>query len=112
MNRADFQDMPEIEVEKIVAQKWRQGKNGRRIALYRTRYVGMDDSEDEWLTRQELRNAPDILAEWQAQGKLKAQGDGPRGNSQSVKTGTPDEPRRLNVHVTHDVTPPKPPTSC
>lgn len=65
MNRADFNDMPEVEVERIVAQKWKRGKGGRRIMMYRTRYVGMDAEEDEWLTRNELRNAPDVLNDWQ-----------------------------------------------
>lgn len=65
MNRADFHEMPEVEVERIVAQRWKRGKGGRRIMMYRTRYVGTDADEDEWLTRNELRNAPDVLIEWQ-----------------------------------------------
>ncbi len=68
-NRADFADMPELEVERIVGETWRQGKKGKRVKYYKTRYVGLGPEEDEWKTKQGLRNAPDILREWEAKGK-------------------------------------------
>lgn len=64
LNRADFDELPEVEVEKIVAQKWKKGKYGRRIALYKTRFLNHPPEEDEWLTRDELRNAPQVLEDW------------------------------------------------
>ena len=39
--------------------------------------MGFDESEDEWKTKQGLRNAPDILAEWEM--KIKSNTTKPRG---------------------------------
>ncbi|CDO77172.1 hypothetical protein BN946_scf184675.g4 [Trametes cinnabarina] len=64
LSRADFEDLPEVEVERIVGQKWKKGKNGRHIVLYKVRFAGFDEDEDEWLTKEELRNAPTVLREW------------------------------------------------
>ncbi|THH26480.1 hypothetical protein EUX98_g7699 [Antrodiella citrinella] len=61
MNRADFETLPEEEVEIIIGETWKKARNGRRIKLYRTRFI---DGEDRWLTRNELRNAPEVLADW------------------------------------------------
>ena len=65
MNREDFEDKPEMEVEKIIAEKWKVSKGGRRIKQYRIRFVGLGPEEDEWKTRQGLRNAPDLMADWE-----------------------------------------------
>lgn len=64
MNRADFEDKPEMEVERIIAERWKTSKGGRRIKEYRIRFVGLGPEEDEWKSRQGLRNAPDLLSEW------------------------------------------------
>ncbi len=61
--------MPELEVERIVRETWRKGKQGRRVKYYKVRYVGLGPEEDEWKTRQGLKNAPDVLKDWETQGK-------------------------------------------
>lgn len=71
LQRADFDDLPEVEVERIVGERVRKGKSGRRIIQYRTRYSGFNSDHDEWLTQDELRNAPAILAEWQNAKKIR-----------------------------------------
>lgn len=65
LHRADFQDMPEIEVERIIAETWRKGKKGKHVKYYKVRFVGMGPEEDEWKTKQGLRNAPDLLIDWE-----------------------------------------------
>lgn len=63
--RQDFNELPEFEVESIIAERSRKSRNGRRVALFKTRFVGYGPEYDEWLTRTQLRNAPDILKAWQ-----------------------------------------------
>jgi Chromo (CHRromatin Organisation MOdifier) domain len=58
--------LPEVEVERIVGQKYRKASNGRRIILYRTRFIGYGPEEDEWKTRAQLKNAPEILRAWES----------------------------------------------
>lgn len=67
LNRGDFESLPEYEVERIIAEKWRKGPRGRRIILFKSRFVGYGPEYDEWLTRKDLRNAPLILKDWEAQ---------------------------------------------
>ncbi|THH19755.1 hypothetical protein EUX98_g8715 [Antrodiella citrinella] len=78
MNRADFETLPEEEVETIIGETWKKARNGRRIKLYRTRFI---DGEDRWLTRNELRNAPEILADWDM--KNTSNSKQPQGNHSS-----------------------------
>lgn len=66
MNRADFNELPEVEVERIISQRIRKIK-GRRITQYRVRFKDMGPEEDEWFTHQGLRNAPEILQDWKTQ---------------------------------------------
>ena len=68
LNRADFTEIPEYEVEKILKDRWRKARNGRRTQELLTRFVGYDSSYDEWLTRRQLKNAPDILQAWDWKG--------------------------------------------
>ncbi|QRW06065.1 Retrovirus-related Pol polyprotein from transposon [Ceratobasidium sp. AG-Ba] len=35
------------------------------LKKFKTRYTGYGPEEDKWLTRQELRNAPEVLMEWE-----------------------------------------------
>ncbi len=65
MNRDDFEALPEMEIEKIVAERMFKaaGKN-RRVKKFRVRWMGLPEHEDEWKTKEELRNAPQILEEW------------------------------------------------
>ncbi|KAG8727274.1 hypothetical protein FRC10_006270, partial [Ceratobasidium sp. 414] len=66
LNRADFDEKPEYEVEKIVDERWvKKGK--RRQKQYLTRFVDYPEEWDEWLFRQNLTNAPMILKEWELQ---------------------------------------------
>ncbi|KIO27143.1 hypothetical protein M407DRAFT_7409, partial [Tulasnella calospora MUT 4182] len=76
LNRGDFEDLPEYEVEKVVDERWenlpaRKGRKARRIKRYLTRFVGYGPEWDEWLTEQDLRNAPLVLQEWKDSGRTK-----------------------------------------
>lgn len=64
LQRPGFDEQTEVEVDKIVAEKWTKGPHGRRVPRYRLRYVGYGPEDDEWVTRQGMRNAPEILQEW------------------------------------------------
>lgn len=59
-NPRDFiQASEEYEVDKIVQEKTVKGKK-----LYLVRWIGYGAEHDLWLSRYELRNAPEILANW------------------------------------------------
>jgi hypothetical protein len=60
IDRADFDNLPEFEVESILAERWRKARNQRRVQELLVRFVGYD----EWLPRRNLRNAPDLLQLW------------------------------------------------
>ena len=62
----DFEALPEYEVERVLQERWRKAKNGRRVLEYLTRFVGYDATYDEWLTRKQLKNAPDVLQDWES----------------------------------------------
>lgn len=64
LNRADFEDMKEDEIERIVAERLRKS-GARRIKEYKVRWLGFGPEWDEWKTRHGLRNAPRILKEWE-----------------------------------------------
>ena len=61
LNRADFTEVPEFEVERIVVERWRRSRNGRRVQELLTRFTGYDSTYDEWLPHRNLRNAPEVL---------------------------------------------------
>jgi hypothetical protein len=64
MKRADFLELPEIEIERILAKKYiKRGK--RQIAHYLVRWKNFDPDHDEWITLQGLRNAPELVKEWE-----------------------------------------------
>ncbi|KAG8720625.1 hypothetical protein FRC09_009238 [Ceratobasidium sp. 395] len=66
LDRADFEEVPEYEVEKIIDERWvKKGK--RKQKQYLTRFVDYSPQWDEWLSRQKLTNAPMILKEWELQ---------------------------------------------
>lgn len=80
--RADFVDLPEYEVEKIIAERWRKSRNHRRVQELLTRFSGYDSSYDEWLPRKHLRNAPEILRDWDLRKLPRSrQGEVPRDSS-------------------------------
>lgn len=54
----------EWEVEAIVGEQ-RRKRGLKRLPYYRVRYVGFGPEHDEWIPKGYLRNAPEILREWQ-----------------------------------------------
>lgn len=65
LNRADFEQLQEFEVEKIVSERRKRTRNGRHIRQYLTRFKGYTDDWDEWLNAGQLRNAPEVLIDWE-----------------------------------------------
>ncbi|SJL01039.1 uncharacterized protein ARMOST_04355 [Armillaria ostoyae] len=65
LNRLDFEELPEMEVERIVNERMFKapGKH-QRIKKFRVRFKGLPANEDEWKTLGELKNAPMVLQEW------------------------------------------------
>ncbi|EUC61564.1 integrase core domain protein [Rhizoctonia solani AG-3 Rhs1AP] len=61
--RQDFEQMPEYEIEKIVAERYVKRKN-KRVKQYQVRWLGYGPEEDRWKTEKELKNAPDIIKQW------------------------------------------------
>src|SRR6267154_6015485 len=61
LNRADFDKLPEYEVNKIIAEHRKKGRNGQRIIQYLTRFQGYTEDSDKWLNQKQLRDAPKIL---------------------------------------------------
>lgn len=72
LNRDDFAAMPEYEVESIIAERKKKGKNGRLIPQYLTRFKGYSGEDDEWLTIGQLKNAPEIIEQWKRSKKVPA----------------------------------------
>jgi transposase InsO family protein len=64
LNWADFNELPEYEVDCIIAERCKKGRNGRRVIQYLTCFKGFSADYDEWLTLKQLRNAPEILENW------------------------------------------------
>lgn len=71
MNRGDFNKFVEFDVDKIVGESWKKGRNGKRIPIYRTRYLGYGPEDDQWLTKTDLTNAPLVLEDWQKEKRRK-----------------------------------------
>ena len=64
LNRADFDELPEYEVEMIIADQRKKSRKGRYVMEYLTRFKGYNADSDEWLNSSQLRNAPEILEMW------------------------------------------------
>ena len=64
MHRADFTEVPEYEVEHIVAEHWHKAWNGRHVQELLTHFTGFDATYDKWLPCRNLRNGPDVLQDW------------------------------------------------
>ena len=64
LNRADFTDVPEFEVEHIIAECWHRSHNSRYIQELLMCFMGYDSTYDKWLPRRNLRNAPEVLSDW------------------------------------------------
>ncbi|HXP49451.1 MAG TPA: hypothetical protein VN922_05840, partial [Bacteroidia bacterium] len=65
IGREDFIDLPEYEVERIIDEKLKK-RGSRRIRMFKTRFAGYGPEFDEWLTAGQLKNAPDVLKDWEA----------------------------------------------
>ena len=65
MERPNFDALPEYEVDRIVAERMWKGRNGRKVPIYRLRYTNYGPDGDTWETRQNLKNAPEVLHEWE-----------------------------------------------
>jgi hypothetical protein len=63
-NCEDFEALPEYKVEKIITEQRKRSKNGQKIIQYLTQFKGYTADSDEWLTSNQLKNAPDILEQW------------------------------------------------
>ena len=64
LNQANFNKLPEYEIDKIIAEQHKKGRNGRHIIQYLTQLKGFSADYNEWLTLKQLRNAPEILETW------------------------------------------------
>ncbi len=98
-HRADFADMPELEVERIIGETWRKGKKGKRVKYYKIRYVGLGPEEDEWKTRQGLRNAPDILKDWETSGKSEPMPEDNHSREESTPNHNVNSDRKLKTRL-------------
>ena len=71
LNREDFEKLPEYEVEAIIGEFYenvrarKAGGKGRRLKRYVTRFIGYGPEADDYLTKSDLRNAPEILQAWE-----------------------------------------------
>lgn len=63
INRDDFDKLPEVEIERVIAERWRKIR-GRRVQQFKVRWKGFGPEDDEWLTKRGLRNAPEVLGAW------------------------------------------------
>jgi hypothetical protein len=75
LNRKDFEDLPEYEVEQIIDEKWVRAGNGRRKQMFRVRFKDYPANYDEWLTKKNLKNAPKILREWELRSRPRKSND-------------------------------------
>jgi hypothetical protein len=66
LSRDDFEVLPEYEIEAILGEKWGKTRGGKRQKLYRVRFSGYSPNYDEWLPRRNLKNAPEILRDWES----------------------------------------------
>ena len=64
LNREDFEDLLECEVERIMAECRKKGRNGKQILQYLTHFKGYLEEFDKWLTANQLKNAPEPLELW------------------------------------------------
>ena len=62
-NWEDFNEMLEYEVKQIITERKKKGKNGKHIIRYLTQFKGYLADLDEWLSPNQLKNAPDILGQ-------------------------------------------------
>lgn len=74
LEREDFDLLEEFEVDRIIDESTKKGRNGKRVPIFKTRFVGYDPDDTEWLTKTQLRNAPEKMAAWKAEMKKRRAG--------------------------------------
>ena len=85
LQRLDFEDLPEFEVEAILGEKMVRRNRKKAQKQYRVRFIGYGPEFDEWLTANQLRNAPDVLRHWGIQRQSAKQPKrGPRESSLDI----------------------------
>jgi len=65
INRLNFDVLPEYEANRIAAKCMWKGRNEPRIPIYHLRHINYGPEGDTWETRQNLKNAADVLLEWE-----------------------------------------------
>ena len=63
LSRQDFNDLPEEEIERIIAERWSK-RGRRRVQQFKVCWKNFGPDHDEWLSKRALANAPEILAKW------------------------------------------------
>jgi hypothetical protein len=63
LNREDFEAIPEVSIDRIVAERRRKIR-GKRVQQFKVRWQGFGPEDDEWLSKRQLRNAPLVLEDW------------------------------------------------
>lgn len=94
LNRADFEDQPEDDVNTIVAERLRKVPRGRRIREYKVRWTGYGPEFDEWMPALRLRNAPLVLKAWM-ESKRTSQNDQDNKKSPNEITGSGNVSRKV-----------------
>ena len=87
LNRADFEELPEVDVDRIVSERKKKGRNGRQITEYLVRFEGFSEDHDEWKTAVQLKNAPEILQSWRAR-MLRRRSSDTRLDNQDTRSAT------------------------
>jgi hypothetical protein len=59
LNHADFEELPEYEVEMIIMDRRKKGRKGRFVMEYLTQFKGYNANLDKWLNLKQLKNAPE-----------------------------------------------------
>lgn len=77
INRADFDELPETGVDRIVSERKKKGRSSRFITEYLIRFEGHNEDHDEWKTAIQLKNAPEVLQSWKAKMLRRKQDDLP-----------------------------------
>ena len=63
MNQQDFNDLPEEEIDAVIAEQWvKHGK--KRMQQFKVRWKNFGPDHDKWLSKRQLSNAPEILEDW------------------------------------------------
>ena len=61
LGQADFTEVPQYKIEKNLKSHWRAVRNTQCMEELITKFVGYGPQYNEWLTRKNLKNAPEIV---------------------------------------------------